>query len=70
MKRAVGITLISLSIVFVFFTGCQNQQIQQEAPVNIESPSEKQARLIAIENVQLKEQIRELNKQLADQRKI
>jgi hypothetical protein len=66
MKQTVGILLSVVVLVFIFITGCQEQQEQQ---INVETPSEKQARLIAIENVQLKEQIRELNKRLASQRK-
>jgi predicted RNase H-like nuclease (RuvC/YqgF family) len=58
MKQRLGITLTIMLLAFIFISGCQEQIQQQE---NIETPSEKQARLIVIENNQLKEQIQQIN---------
>ncbi|MHC4271074.1 MAG: hypothetical protein ACYST2_02025 [Planctomycetota bacterium] len=61
MKQTVGTYLSVVVLLFIFITGCQEQQEQQ---INIETPSEKQARLIAIDNAKLKENIQQLNRQL------
>jgi len=52
-----GSTLLTLLVLFsMIIVGCEEEKI-----VEVETPSEKQARLIAIENAQLKEKIKELN---------
>jgi preprotein translocase subunit SecF len=60
MKQRLGITLTIMFLAFIFISGCHEQIQQQE---NVEIPSEKQARLIVIENNQLKEQIQQINNQ-------
>ncbi|MHC4132158.1 MAG: hypothetical protein ACYSSP_13600 [Planctomycetota bacterium] len=63
MKKTVGILLPLVALVFIFITGCE----QAEETIEVEVPGEKQARLITIENAQLKEKIQELNRQLKKQ---
>jgi hypothetical protein len=61
MKQSVGI--LSLLFTLVFICGCNKQR------ENAETPNEKQARLIVIENAQLKEEIQILNRRLQSQNK-
>ncbi|MHC4266608.1 MAG: hypothetical protein ACYSUK_11875 [Planctomycetota bacterium] len=63
MKQTVLKMLLILVWLFILVAGCEEQQ------ANVEVPGEKQARLVAIENTQLKEQIQQFNQKLANQKR-
>ena len=66
MEKVAKIFLLSVFVFFLLIAGCEDQFFSSPSPTT--APSEKKARLIAVENVQLKDQIQQLNAKIKKER--
>ncbi len=66
MKRMIQKILISLVGIIILASGCEQQGFSGSKSTT--ATSEKKARLISVENIQLKDQIEQLNNRLSKQK--
>ena len=66
MKRMIQKILISVVGIIILVSGCEQQGFYDSKSTT--ATSEKKARLISVENIQLKDQIEQLNNRLSKQK--